>query len=158
MLPRTVSIRLFSASARFIFACLLAITELGVSHAGLNGATNNLPINPTPQQPAFLLELGSAPSAPSQLLPGVQIVQGQALPEPQTGVSWQVEPDAVNVLHAGFGAWPAAFRFNLTQPAAGDFKFWARWRQGGEPTVCVQILKFGRDRMPASWGCAAALR
>ncbi|WP_026602169.1 hypothetical protein [Methylomonas sp. 11b] len=140
MLPRTVSIRLFSASARFIFACLLAITELGVSHAGLNDATNNLPIHPTPQHPAFLLELGSAPHAQSRSLPGVQFIQGQALQEPQAVVSWQVEPEAVNVLHSGFGAWSAAFRFNLTQSVAGDFKFWARWRQGGDPNVCIQTF------------------
>ncbi|QSB02041.1 hypothetical protein JWZ98_03510 [Methylomonas sp. EFPC1] len=141
MPPCAVFIRLFSASTWFIFPCLLAIAVPGASQAGLNDATHNLPINLTPQHPAFLLELGSAPSALSHLLPSVQIVPGQALPEPQASVSWQIEPDAVNVLHAGFGAWPVVFRFNLTQSVSGDFKFWARWRQGGDPNVCVQTFE-----------------
>jgi hypothetical protein len=53
-----------------------------------------------------------------------------------------VEPDTINVLHSGFGQWSATFRFNLTLPVvAGDFQFWARWRQGGDPNACVQTFE-----------------
>ncbi|OAI00580.1 hypothetical protein [Methylomonas methanica] len=140
MSPCAVFIRLFSASSSFIFACLMALANSSVCQAGLND-TFNLPINPTPQQPALLLDLGSVPDTQSRSLPGVQFIQGHALQDPQAGLSWQVEPDAVNVLHSGFGEWQAAFRFNLSQPVAGDFQFWARWRQGGDPNVCVQTFE-----------------
>ncbi|CAD6881292.1 hypothetical protein [Methylomonas albis] len=140
MSPCIVFIRLFSASTRVIVACLLTMAAVSLCQASPNDATN-LPINPTPLQPALVLELGSASSAKSPLLPGVQVVQGQALQEPQAGVSWQVEPEAVNVLHSGFGSWQAAFRFDLIQPVAGDFRFWARWRQGGDPHACVQTFE-----------------
>lgn len=140
MSPCTVFIGLFSVSARVIVACLLTLANVSQCQAGLNAPTN-LPINPSPLQPVLVLELGGASHSQSRLLPGVQVVHGQALQEPQAGVSWQVEPEAVNVLHSGFGSWQAAFRFDLTQPVAGDFRFWARWRQGGDPHTCTQAFE-----------------
>ncbi|WP_445371222.1 hypothetical protein ACH518_18965 [Methylomonas sp. HW2-6] len=99
-----------------------------------------IPVSALTGQPVVLLELGSAASAPSRLVANVLAVSGQLLPDFQHGVVWQVEPDAVNVLHPGFGQWRAAFRFHLTQAVSGDFRFWARWRQGGDPAVCRQTF------------------
>lgn len=51
----------------------------------------------------------------------------------------RVDKQELVSLHAGFGSWGVDFRFRLAAaPRAGDYQFWARWRQGGEPDVCVQ--------------------
>jgi len=140
MHPNVMSFRLFPAVIRFIFTGLLAVVISSPCRAGLNDAPR-LPVKPTPQQPALLLALGSASVPQNRISNGVQSVPGQVLQEPQTGVSWQIDPESVNVLHPGFGQWQAAFRFNLIQTVAGSFRFWARWRQGGDPAVCRQTFE-----------------
>ncbi|AMK76064.1 MULTISPECIES: hypothetical protein [Methylomonas] len=134
-----VFIRLFPAVFHLFFICLLALVFSNPVCAAATDA-NDLPIHPNSEQPALLLELGSASVTTSRLLPGVQAIQGQVLQDPQAGVSWQVEPEAVNVLYPGFGEWQATFRFNVNQPITASFRFWARWRQGGDPTVCRQTF------------------
>ncbi len=98
-----------------------------------------LPVTPSKSSPALLLELGSTLSEMS--LPGVSILPGQ-VSKHEGASSLQSEADAVSVLHAGFAAWKVDFRFKLNadQPAAA-YRFWARWRQGGDPNVCVQTFE-----------------
>lgn len=122
-----------------VFAAGLAVFGAGDSlAAGVN--SDGLPVSATNGQPILLLELGSAASAPNRLAANVLSVSGQPLQDSQHGVAWQVEPDAVNVLHPDFGQWQAAFRFNLNSPVSGRLRFWARWRQGGDPAVSRQTF------------------
>lgn len=126
--------------AAVVFAAGLAVFGAGDSLAvGFN--SDGLPVSGTSGRPILLLELGSAASAPNRLAANVLSVSGQPLQDSQHGVAWQVEPDAVNVLHPGFGQWQAAFRFNLNRPVIGRLRFWARWRQGGDPGVCRQTFE-----------------
>lgn len=96
-----------------------------------------LPVKAMLERSVLLLELGTE----SRALAGVQTVQGQVLQDAQAGVSWQVGPEAVNVVHPGLGEWRSTFRFRFNQPVVGAFRFWARWRQGGDPTVSRQTFE-----------------
>ncbi|ATG89415.1 hypothetical protein [Methylomonas koyamae] len=124
-------------SAALIAAGLAAAAE---SHA-LGLESDALPLVNAGGQPMLLLELGSAATVPSRAAANLLTVAGRALPDSEPGVAWQVEPDAVGVLHPGFGDWRAAFRFDLNRPVNGSFRFWARWRQGGDPAVCRQTFE-----------------
>ena len=100
-----------------------------------------IPVSALIGPPVLLLELGDAENVRQGLTANVLSIFGQPLQDFQQGVAWQIEPEAVNVLHPGFGQWRAAFRFHLTQDVPGDFRFWARWRQGGDPAVCRQTFE-----------------
>jgi hypothetical protein len=97
-----------------------------------------LPVTGSAGQPALLLELGSAPASLAAPAAGVLGIRGTVSGhDASSAVSEQA--DEVVSSHPGFGRWETAFRFGLEPlPASGPYTFWARWRQGGEPSVCEQ--------------------
>ncbi|MDP2179052.1 hypothetical protein [Methylicorpusculum sp.] len=116
----------------------LALVILSVS--GSDGFTQ-LPVPDTAQNPEILLELGKE-SALSAVHDHSRIVfNGQVSNHDET-TSIQEGKDEISSLHSGFGHWTVGFRFNinpglLTKP----HRFKARWKQGGEPDVCVQSFE-----------------
>lgn len=99
-----------------------------------------LPVMGQPDRPALLLELGTDPPSLRSAEPGLQIVRGE-LAAQELGAT-QTEVDEIVSRHPGFGHWSAVFRFRLKEsPANQPYTFWARWRQGGEPEVCVQTFE-----------------
>lgn len=115
----------------FFFAAQL------VQAADLSG----LPIKSTVENPALLLELGSAPPLLGIDDKSIKLVTGEvSMHEGDTSI--QTDKDEISSLHPGFGSWKVNFRFNL-KPGfpAKSYTFWARWRQGGDPNVCVQTFE-----------------
>lgn len=98
-----------------------------------------LPIVASNQWPALLLDLGAEPmdvqDQSTQMTMGEVIIQG-------ADTTTRTSENEVTSLHSGFGRWSVDFRFRLSTPAKSDqYQFWARWRQGGEPDVCVQTYE-----------------
>ncbi len=92
----------------------------------------------TAKKPLLLLELGNKPRALGAKTATMRVYSGEITAR-ETDSSVRSDEDAVTSLHPGFGAWSVAFRFRLEPtPAEGLYTFWARWRQGGDPNVCVQ--------------------
>jgi hypothetical protein len=107
-----------------------------------------LPEQGTNELPAVLLELGKTPlwmSAGKD--PAVRVHAGTALGH-EGADSILTEKDEVHVLHQGFGAWGASFRFDL-DPAVppGLYRFFARYKSGGEVSQVAQTftVKAGAD-------------
>jgi hypothetical protein len=101
---------------------------------------SNLPVSGAADNPALLLELGSAPPSLTSAVGDVRVVQGE-LSAQDPGLANQKDKDEILSLHPGFGYWATAFRFPLkAPPSAHPYTFWARWRQGGEPAVCEQTF------------------
>ncbi|MFA6051094.1 MAG: hypothetical protein WC762_00730 [Methylobacter sp.] len=117
---------------------LVALAEASVAKADVFAG---LPVHATAERPALLLELGSAPPSAGEsdkttwvFTGGVSAHEGDA--------SIQVDKDEVSSLHPGFGSWKVSFRFNIKPGLpAKPYVFWARWRQGGDPNVCVQAFE-----------------
>ncbi|QPK63712.1 hypothetical protein IVG45_01665 [Methylomonas sp. LL1] len=117
---------------------LFAIAALCLAHAD-NAAT--LPIQTSSSWPALLLDLGGESMATAGKADAIQVIQGAASTQ-EAGISLRADNSEVTVLHPGFGSWKVDFRFPLTAaPPATAYRFWARWRQGGEPDVCVQTFE-----------------
>lgn len=100
-----------------------------------------IPVTGEKNAPVLLLELGNKP--PSLAADGqttkvsVGTVSGH-----EGAASVQIGEDEVESLHPGFGDWRVSFRFMLPSGlSAKPYHFWARWRQGGEPNVCVQSFE-----------------
>lgn len=119
-------------------AALLVLSALpGVNADVLAG----LPITASAEQPALLLDLGSAPASVGIDDKTRRVLTGEVYAH-EGDASIQTDKDEVSSLHSGFGSWKVSFRFNVkpglqTKP----YTFWARWRQGGEPDVCVQSFE-----------------
>ncbi|MDD5036898.1 MAG: hypothetical protein PHE55_19405, partial [Methylococcaceae bacterium] len=106
-----------------------------------------LPVHGDAKRPALLLELGSAPPLAAKDA-GTRIFRGEVSAH-EGDASIQIDQEEVRSLHPGFGAWNLAFRFQVKPGAlANPYTFWARWKQGGEPDVCVQSFEVwaGPDR------------
>ncbi|MDP1774656.1 MAG: hypothetical protein Q8L15_20505 [Methylobacter sp.] len=125
----------------FIFilqAVLVALAGLPVAKADVFAG---LPVHGTAERPTVLLELGNAPpsvgvddKATRVFTGGVSAHEGDA--------SIQTDKDEISSLHPGFGSWKVSFRFKVKPGlAAKPYTFWARWRQGGDPNVCVQSFE-----------------
>lgn len=96
----------------------------------------DLPLAGTPQKPLLLLQLGNAPAKVAA--DHLRTCTGTtASADADVAVSSQA--DTVTVARKGLGKWSASFRFALPpEHPSGEFTFWARWRQGGDPNVCPQ--------------------
>ncbi|MDD2659392.1 MAG: hypothetical protein PHY54_06905 [Methylococcales bacterium] len=117
---------------------LLALTGLSLAHAGAPGG---LPVNASAGRPALLLELGSQPLSVG-IDDKTRLVFTGEVNEHQGEASIQTDKDEISFLHSGFGSWKAGFRFNVNPGLpARPYTFWARWRQGGDPEVCVQTFE-----------------
>ena len=117
--------------------CLTVL--LVVSQAWADNAAVLLPVQGSTQWPVLLLDLGKQP----------MMVQGEAARVTMGEVirhvgesTIEIGNEDITVLHPGFGNWNVDFRFQLSQkPQASVYQFWAHWRQGGVPDVCVQTFE-----------------
>ncbi|AEF99816.1 hypothetical protein [Methylomonas methanica] len=99
--------------------------------------TVRLPVPSATPLSTVLLDLGAEPMAVPETLK-LSRAEGELLLNVEEATV-RVDKQELVSLHAGFGRWGVDFRFRLAvAPRAGDYQFWARWRQGGEPDVCVQ--------------------
>jgi len=125
----------------FIFALkmvLVVLAGLSVAHAD---ALAGLPIHGTAERPVLLLELGSEPPSVGEGDKTTRVFSG-VVDAHQGDTSIQTDKDEVSSLHPGFGNWKISFRFNVKPGlSAKPYIFLARWRQGGDPNVCVQSFE-----------------
>jgi hypothetical protein len=100
-----------------------------------------LPVRGSAEQPSLLLELGGESPSVAAKDATTRVFTGEIAAN-QGDTSIRTDKDEVTSLHPGFGAWNVAFRFRVKPGlAAIPYTFWARWRQGGEPDVCVQTFE-----------------
>ncbi|MDP3933014.1 MAG: hypothetical protein Q8Q45_11780 [Methylococcaceae bacterium] len=102
---------------------------------------SGLPIKSTVENPALLLELGNV--SPSVGIDDkiMRVVSGEVSGH-EGDASIQTDKDEISSLHPGFGNWKVNFRFKLKSGLPTKaYTFWARWRQGGDPNVCVQTFE-----------------
>ena len=100
-----------------------------------------MPAKGTAENPVVLLELGSEKPNLTQDDKGMRVAVGEvSAHEGDTAI--QVEKDEISSLHPGFGDWKLDFRFKVASGLpAKPYQFWARWRQGGDPNVCMQTFE-----------------
>jgi hypothetical protein len=117
-----------------------------------------LPVAGRAEMPALLLELGQDPPSSGAKDTTTRVFPGEVTAH-EGDASIQTDRDEVASLHPGFGSWSVAFRFNLKPgPESGPYTFWAHWRQGGEPDVCVQTFEIWAGPDPSRLERRAALR
>ena len=124
---------------------LLTVQTALVTLAGLSVANADvlagLPIQGTVERPVLLLELGSEPPSVGVDDKTTRVFTGKVSAH-EGDASIQTDKDETSSLHPGFGSWKVSFRFNVKPGLpANAYTFWARWRQGGEPDVCVQSFE-----------------
>lgn len=122
--------------AQLTFLLVAGSTLLGVfSIARADGV--GFPAPSATRSSALLLDLGAEAMAVPETAQ-LNRAEGEILLN-RAEATLRVDKQEVVSLRPGFGRWSVNFRFKLNGlPAVGDFRFWARWRQGGEPDVCVQ--------------------
>jgi len=119
-------------------AALLALVGASFARAGV---TAGLPVKGSAERPALLLELGSEPASLGAGDKATRVFTGD-VSDHEGDTSIQTDKDEISSLHPGFGSWKISFRFRLTPGfPAKAYTFWARWRQGGDPNVCVQTFE-----------------
>ncbi|MGZ4954053.1 MAG: hypothetical protein ACXV8Q_02985 [Methylobacter sp.] len=122
----------------FLFSLQTALVALSVANADV---VVGLPIQSTVEKPALLLELGSEPSSVGIDDKATKVLTG-VVEAHEGDVSIQTTKDEISSLHPGFGSWKVSFRFKVNPGfPAKAYTFWARWRQGGDPNVCVQSFE-----------------
>ncbi|MGZ5029886.1 MAG: hypothetical protein ACXV8I_04680, partial [Methylobacter sp.] len=124
---------------------LLAVQTALVALAGTTIANaenlSGLPVQSTAERPALLLDLGSAPPSVGKSDKSTRVFAGEVSAH-EGDASIQTDKDEINSLHPGFGSWKVSFRFKIKPGLpAKPYTFWARWRQGGDPNVCVQSFE-----------------
>lgn len=118
---------------RFVFTGVLLFSSPAIAET-----QGSLPVTGTADHPALLLDLGSAPAGLAATVAGVVGFRGAAVGQAEGSAESEQADDVVSA-HPGFGRWETAFRFGPGAPLPpGAYTFWARWRQGGEPSVCEQ--------------------
>ena len=121
-----------------VITALVALTGLSFVDAEVLAG---LPIKASAERPALLLELGSQPPSVGFDDKTTQVFTGEIYAH-EGDASIQTDKDEISSLHPGFGSWKVSFRFNVKPGLpAKPYTFWARWRQGGEPDVCVQSFE-----------------
>jgi len=117
---------------------LVALTGSSVAHAD---ALAGLPVHGIAERPAVLLELGSAPPSVGVDDKTTRVFTGEVSAH-EGDASIQTDKDEISSLHPGFGSWKVSFRFKVKPGLpAKPYLFWARWRQGGDPNVCMQSFE-----------------
>ncbi|MGZ4959882.1 MAG: hypothetical protein ACXV7J_11545 [Methylomonas sp.] len=129
------ALTLIVSAARAIIAMLAGLS------AAQADAISGLPIQASAERPALLLELGKEPPSVKFQDNTVKVFAGEVLAH-EGDSAIQVGEDDISSLHPGFGNWKVAFRFKIRPGMpAGNYIFWARWRQGGDPNVCAQAFE-----------------
>lgn len=138
----------------FLFALKTVLVGLSVANAD---ALKGLPIQSTAERPALLLELGSEPPSIGAGDKTTQVFTGDVSAH-EGDASIQTAKDEISSLHPGFGSWKVNFRFKV-KPGfpAKPYTFWARWRQGGDPNVCVQTFEVWAGPDPSRMELRATL-
>ncbi|UOA10452.1 hypothetical protein [Methylobacter sp. S3L5C] len=113
--------------------------------AGLTIANANkfvkLPVKGTLERPLLLLELGSKPPSIGINDKTTQVFAGEVYAH-EGDTSIQTGIDEISSLHPDFGSWKVNFRFKVNPGLpAKPYNFLARWKQGGDPNVCVQSFE-----------------
>jgi hypothetical protein len=117
---------------------LLTLAGLSVANAEVPAG---LPIQGTAERPALLLELGSEPGSVDIDDKTTRVFTGEVYAH-EGDASIQTDKNEISSLHPGFGSWKVNFRFNVKPGLpAKPYIFWARWRQGGDPNVCLQAFE-----------------
>lgn len=121
-----------------IFLTVLTLLFLSAADADIVTA---LPVKGSAQRPVLLLELGANPPSSGIEVQALQVFNGSVQAH-QGDTSIQTNADDISALHPDFGNWNINFRFHI-KPGfpAKAYTFWARWRQGGDPNVCVQSFE-----------------
>ncbi len=137
----------------FITVQMAWIALPGLSVANADGLSR-LPVQGTAQRPLLLLELGSEPPAVDNT---TRMFKGEVSGH-EGDAAIQTGKDEISSLHPGFGSWKVSFRFKVkpghpVQP----YIFWARWRQGGDPNVCVQSFEVWAGADPSKLELRATL-
>jgi hypothetical protein len=116
---------------------VLALAGPSIAHAG---SVAGLPVQGTAERPVMLLDLGKNPVSVGVDDKATRVFSGGVVS--QEDASIRIDKDEISTLHPGFGNWKVNFRFKLKSGFPADsYTFWARWRQGGEPNVCVQAFE-----------------
>lgn len=122
--------------ARAVFVTLIASSSIIPAVA-----SDRLPITATAEKPALLLELGSEPTFVGTEDKSTRVFIGE-VSNHEGDTAIQTGKDEISSLHSGFGSWKISFRFKIKAGlSAIPYTFWARWRQGGEPNVCLQTFE-----------------
>lgn len=95
----------------------------------------DLPVKPQSDRQLIVLQ---AESDKGPAVEGMQSFGGEVIAK--TNVDYvTVEKDRIIVGKSGFANWSVRFRHRLDSKApAGEYGFYARWMQGGDPGVCQQ--------------------
>jgi hypothetical protein len=119
-------------------AIVAAIWMAAASATELTG----LPVQGRAQWPLILLELGSEPPSVAANGATTEVYTGEITAH-EGDESVRTDRDEVVQVHKGFGRWSAVFRFPLERRPRVDapYAFWAQWRQGGNPKVCLQTFE-----------------
>jgi len=124
-----------------LFLFILTVSTVLLLSPAVSAIVKELPVRGSTERPVLLLELGSNP--PSSAIDdwALRVFTG-GLQSHEGDTSIQTNADDISTLHPGFGNWNSSFRFNI-KPGfpAKTYTFWARWRQGGVPDVCVQAFE-----------------
>ncbi len=124
--------------ALFFFAVqTVLIMLIGLSVANAVGVAE-LPIKGTIERPLLLFDLGSEPPSVGVDDKTTKVFTGEVYAH-EGDASIQIGKDDISSLHPGFGNWNVSFRFNVNSGLpAKAYNFLVRWKQGGDPAVCVQ--------------------
>ena len=121
----------------FFFALQTVLIML----AGLPVANAELPIKGSTERPLLLLDLGSEPLSVGVDDKTTTVFTGEVYAH-EGDASIQIGKDEISSLHPGFGNWKVSFSFKVNPGLpAQSYNFLARWKQGGDPAVCVQSFE-----------------
>ncbi len=143
-------------NTQFFLALQITLAVIAVFPIAAH-ATVQLPIQAIQERQALLLELGNQPPTVDDEGKGIRMFTGE-ISGHEGDTSIQVGKDEISSLHPGFGSWKVSFRFQVKPaPSPNPYTFWARWRQGGEPNVCVQSFEIWAGADPSKLALRAAL-
>ncbi|MEC4750305.1 hypothetical protein [Methylomicrobium sp. Wu6] len=125
----------------FILIAQAVLFALACSSLGHAGVIAGLPVQGSAERPVLLLELGNGPPSAGVDDKTTRVFAGE-ISGHEGDTSIHTDKDEISSLHPGFGSWKVGFRFKSGSGfPAGPYTFWARWRQGGDPAVCVQTFE-----------------
>ncbi|MGZ8226227.1 MAG: hypothetical protein ACXWT3_06250 [Methylococcaceae bacterium] len=142
---------------RFIFLGQILLALLAGLSAAHADVIAGLPVQGETVSPAILLELGGEPPSAGADDKTTRVFVGEVSSH-EGDASVQTDKDEISALHPGFGSWKISFLFKITPGfPAKPYTFWARWRQGGDPDVCVQSFEIWAGPDPSRLELRATL-
>jgi hypothetical protein len=130
---------------------LVALAGLSVANADVLAG---LPIHGTTDNPALLLELGSAPPSAGVDDKTTRVFTGEVYAH-EGDASIQTDKDEISSLHPGFGSWKISFRFNVKPGFPPSLIPFGRAGDRVEiPMSACNLSKSGPDLIHPGWSCA----